>query len=512
MHGTIKSDRPADKPSKPDVVVIGGGPAGLTAAYELNRYGIKPIVLEKDRIVGGIARTESYKGFKFDMGGHRFFTKSEIVQKFWEEILADEFITRPRLSRIFYKGKFFAYPPQMWDALTGLGFRESLSVIFSYLKWQILPYRNVESFEQWVTNNFGKRLFEIFFKTYTEKVWGIPCTELRAEWAAQRIKGLSLKTVARNMLLKTGRKVTTLIEEFEYPRQGPGMMWQAVADKVNAAGGQVKMNSDVIAIRRTGMRVDSVVVNENGKEVELPADAFISSMPITELVKKLEPAAPQDILDAVRDLKYRDFLTVCLIVDQEETFPDNWIYIHEPDVKVGRIQNFKNWSADMVPDQSKTSLGLEYFCNEGDELWTMSDEELVEFGKREIDKIGLVSADAVIDGCVYRVPKTYPVYDTSYAAALAKIRSYLDQFENLSTVGRNGMHRYNNQDHSMLTAIYAVRNLVLGESHDLWSVNADQEYHEERLAPQPIDRRNKARDDNQTAEISAKAATVVTAK
>jgi len=504
MHGAVSS-RDGRHTPKPDIVVIGGGPAGLTAAYELNRYEKTPLVLEKDRIVGGIARTESYKGFKFDMGGHRFFTKSQTVQDFWEEILKDEFITRPRLSRIYYKRRFFAYPPQMWDALTGLGFRESLTVIFSYLKWQTFPHRHVESFEQWVTNNFGRRLFQIFFKTYTEKVWGIPCTELRAEWAAQRIKGLSLKTVARNMVMKTGRNVTTLIEEFEYPRQGPGMMWQTAANKIEEGGGRVMMETDAIRINRTGNRIDSVTIKTGDRIQDVAADAFISSMPITELVKKMEPAAPQNVLDAVEQLKYRDFLTVCLIVDQKETFPDNWIYIHEEQVKVGRIQNFKNWSPEMVPDQSKTSLGLEYFCNEGDELWDMSDEDLIKLGTKEMDEIGLISADKVIDGVVYRVPKTYPVYDTAYAEALDMIRDYLEQFENLKTVGRNGMHRYNNQDHSMLTAIYAVRNLVLGETHNLWDINTEQEYHEERLAPGRIERKEPQSDNFKNSELKVEA-------
>ena len=509
MHSTNHGDG-EQNPSRPDFVVIGGGPAGLTAAYELNRNKKVPLVLEKDHILGGIARTESYKGFKFDMGGHRFFTKSKLVQDFWLEILEDKFVTRPRLSRIYYKKRFFAYPPQMWDALTGLGFSESLTVIFSYIKWQIFPHRNVESLEQWVTNNFGKRLFEIFFKTYTEKVWGIPCSELRAEWAAQRIKGLSLKTVFRNMIMKTGRKVTTLIEEFEYPPQGPGQMWQTTAEKIEQGGGTVMMKTEVISVNRTGDVIDSVTIKTGDKTQIVSADGFISTMPLTELVKKLEPAAPQNVLDAADELKYRDFLTVCLIVDQKETFPDNWIYIHEVGVKVGRIQNFKNWSPDMLPDQSKTSLGLEYFCNEGDELWDMSDEDLIKLGTQELDQTGLVSADKVIDGIVYRVPKTYPVYDTAYADALNIIREYLDQFDNMRTVGRNGMHRYNNQDHSMLAAMFAVRNMVLGENQNLWDINTDQEYHEERIAPGRIEREKPAEETQQKPSMKADAVTAST--
>ncbi|MEM6507074.1 MAG: NAD(P)/FAD-dependent oxidoreductase [Planctomycetota bacterium] len=463
----------------PSAIVIGGGPAGLTAAYELTKHGVKPVVLEKDNIVGGIARTESYKGYRFDMGGHRFFTKSVEVQEIWEEVLVDDFLVRNRLSRIFYNGKFFMYPLKPLNALAGLGLIESTLIMASYFRWRLFPYKEEETFEQWVTNRFGKRLFLTFFKTYTEKVWGISTSELKAEWAAQRIKDLSLKTAILSMFVKPGTRVKTLIESFHYPRLGPGMLWEAVQDKVNEAGGEVKMESEAVAVHRDGFRVTGVTYQQGGETVRDEADHVITSMPLTELIRKMDPPAPQDVLDACDQLSYRDFLTVCVIVNKEELFPDNWIYIHDPNVVVGRIQNFKNWQPDLVPDLSKSSLGLEYFCNEGDDLWNTPDDELIALAKKELEQIGLAKASDIEDGVVYRVPKSYPVYDADYARHLDKIKGFIDQFENLKTIGRNGLHRYNNQDHSMLTGLYAVRSLLHGEEHDLWSVNADKSYHEQ---------------------------------
>ncbi len=462
--------------SDKQVVVIGAGPAGLTAAYELTRFNRSPIVLEKRANVGGLARTENYKGFYFDMGGHRFFTKVEEVKKLWHEILRDNFLRRPRLSRIYYSRKFFNYPLKPFNALIGLGFFRSVLIALSYIRWQLFPYRREDTFEQWVTNRFGRRLFQTFFKTYTEKVWGIPCSELRAEWAAQRLKDLSLKTALLSMFLKPKMQIKTLIDEFHYPRLGPGMMWNAVKDEIERRDGVVRLNCDVVGFNRTGSRIDSVVISCNGREEAIPGTDFISSMPVTEFIKKLDP--PPEVLRAAEKLKYRDFLTVCLIVKQPNLFPDNWIYVHDPNVRVGRIQNFKNWSPDMVPDLTKTSLGLEYFCTEGDELWNTPDADLVELGKREVDRIGLASYADIEDGCVFRVPKAYPIYDSEYRDHLAIVRQFVDGLENLQTIGRNGLHRYNNQDHAMLTGMLAVRNLVLGERNDLWRVNTDQEYHE----------------------------------
>ena len=342
-----------------------------------------------------------------------------------------------------------------------------------------LPYRQEDTFEQWVTNRFGRRLFLTFFKTYTEKVWGIPCSELKAEWAAQRIKDLSLRTVLLQMYRKPRRAIRTLIEEFHYPRLGPGMMWQAVRDKVESRGGVVRLNADVVRVQRAGSRVDAIVASIGGREEVVRGDEFLSSMPLAELILKLDPPAPPAVVAAAERLRYRDFLTVCLIVKRPDVFPDNWIYIHDPGVHVGRIQNFKNWSPSMVPDPARSCLGLEYFCTEGDELWKSRDEDLIALGKREIERVGLIAAAEVEDGCVVRVPKSYPIYDSGYKDALSTIRSFLEGIDNLHTIGRNGLHRYNNQDHSMMTGMLAVRNVVLGEANDLWSVNVDQEYHEE---------------------------------
>ncbi len=462
-----------------DCVVIGAGPAGLTAALEFIKCGHKPVVLEKDHIVGGIARTEKFKKFHFDMGGHRFFSKSDYVNKMWQNLLKDKFQLRPRLSRIYYKRKFFQYPPQLFNTLKGLGMFESLKVLGSYIRWQILPYRPVLTFEHWVTNAFGKHLFEIFFKTYTEKVWGIPCSELRAEWAVQRIKNLSLGTVLKNIIRKTGTKVTSLIDRFHYPIKGPGMMWEAAQREICDSGGKVHLNAGVVRVHRKGNQIDRVVYGNNSEEREISSRLFISSMPLPELIKRLDPPAPVEIQEAAAQLKHRDFLTVCLILDEAELFPDNWIYVHQPDVRVARIQNYKNWSRSMLADEEKSSLGLEYFCNQGDSLWKTDDAELVQLACQELDSIGLISDAKVLDGCVFRVPNAYPVYDSSYDRSMEIVKSYCDGLENLRTVGRNGLHRYNNMDHSMLSAYYAVRMLVFGEQHDLWSINAEQEYHEE---------------------------------
>jgi len=462
------------------VVVIGAGPAGLTAAYELAKLDSKPVVIEKGDKVGGIARTEAYKGFYFDMGGHRFFTKVEEVNKTWREVLGDKFLHRPRLSRIYYNRKFFDYPLKPMNALAGLGLWQSILITLSYIRWQLRPYPQEETFEQWVTNRFGRRLFRIFFKAYTEKVWGISCSELKAEWAAQRIKDLSLKTVLLNMFVTPKKTIKTLIDQFDYPQRGPGMMWNAIKGEVEKRGGSVRLNSEVVAIHNGGGKyIHSVEIACNGHKEIIRGSEFISSMPITEFVKKLDPPAPTEVLRAADKLRYRDFLTVCLIVNQPNLFPDNWIYIHDPAVSVGRIQNFKNWSPHMVPDDTKTSLGLEYFCNEGDELWNMTDADLIELGKCELEHIGLASPADIEDGCVFRVPKAYPIYDTEYREYLATVKDFVGSLENYQTIGRNGLHRYNNQDHAMVTGMLSVRNIMFGEKNDLWKVNTDQEYQEE---------------------------------
>ncbi|BDA72032.1 amine oxidase [Calothrix sp. PCC 7716] len=459
------------------VLVVGAGPAGLTAAYELVKKGVQPIVLEQSDKVGGISRTETYKGYHFDIGGHRFYTKVAEVQQLWDEVLGDEFIKTPRLSRIYYQGKFFQYPLSAFDTLYKLGIYESLLILLSYFKVKQQPLPVEDNLEQWVTNRFGVRLYQTFFKTYTEKVWGIPCNQIQAEWAAQRIKGLSLKKAITNALFGSN-DTKTLIKEFNYPLLGPGMMWQRFAEKVETGGGEVHLNTRVLGLEHNNRRITKVIAQQGDNILQFEAEHFISSMPLTTLINRLDPAPPSKVLDAANQLKYRDFLIVSLIIDARDLFPDNWIYIHSPGVKVGRIQNFKNWSPAMVPDARKTCLGMEYFCNAGDSLWEMSNAELIELAKQELGILGLAKGKVVEDGVVIRQPKAYPVYDHEYRQHLGVIQTYLQKFENLQTTGRNGMHRYNNQDHSMLTGLLAAKN-ILGEKHDLWEVNTERSYHEE---------------------------------
>jgi protoporphyrinogen oxidase len=462
--------------SPTSVLVVGGGPAGLTAAYELVKRGSKAVVLEQSGQVGGIARTEVYKGYRFDIGGHRFFTKVDEVNQLWQEVMGDRFIKVPRLSRIYYRGKFFSYPLQVLDTLANLGVKESLHILMSYVKIKVRPLDQEESLQDWVTNRFGRRLFQTFFKTYTEKVWGIPCDKIQADWAAQRIQGLSLRTAVMNALFQVNN-TKTLIKEFDYPVLGPGEMWDRFQEAIELRGGEVHLDSSVVKLHRQGQRITHAIVRQGDRLVELPTEQIISSMPVTALIRRLEPAAPIEVQAAAKALKYRDFLIVPIVIDRDDLFPDNWIYIHSPEVKVGRIQNFKNWSAAMVPETGKTCLGMEYFCSQGDELWEMSNEDLIDLAKREIEALGLAKAYEVEDGTVIRQPKAYPVYDRDYRENLEIIQHYLETFENLQTVGRNGMHRYNNQDHSMLTAVLAVQNLY-GGKHDLWSVNTERSYHE----------------------------------
>lgn len=459
------------------VVIIGAGPAGLTAAYELIKQGIKPVVVDKSSKVGGLARTEVYKGYRFDIGGHRFYTKVDEVKNLWNEVLGSNFKIVSRLSRIFYKGKFYDYPLNINNTITNLGIVESSLILLSYIKWKMFPYKEEKTFEQWVTDRFGKRLYSIFFKSYTEKVWGTPCSEINADWAAQRIKGLSLKTAVVNALYRTNG-VKSLINEFHYPTLGPGMMWETFQEKVLDEGGEVKLDCDVIGINCNGNKIKSIIVNNNGQTEEINGDHFISSMPVSELVKKMNPQPAADVYDAAKNLSYRAMILVGIIVNQKQLFPDNWLYIHSPEFKVGRVQNFKNWSREMCADESKTNIGMEYFCSEGDEIWSLSDDELITLAKAELAGLGISSTEKIEDAVVFRQSKAYPVYDKRFLNNLNVIRDYLEQIENLQTIGRNGMHRYNNQDHSMLTAMLAVKNLF-GEVHDLWEVNTERSYYEE---------------------------------
>ena len=460
-----------------NAVIIGAGPAGLTAALGLAKAGVPCTVLESGAVPGGLAKTDQYKGYRFDIGGHRFFTKVRVVEDLWHELLGQDFLERARLSRIYYRGTYFKYPLEPWDALRGLGIGNALACLGSYVNARLFPVRPEVSFDAWVSNRFGRRLFKIFFESYTEKVWGIPCSQISADWAAQRIRGLDAISLIKNMLLgkpkEKSKVVKTLIDSFHYPRLGPGMMWETCARRIAALGGTIGYQARVERILWEPGRV--LAVEAGGKTYS--GTHFISSMPIRELLLALDPAPPEEVVQAASDFRYRDFLTVALILRRREVFPDNWIYIHDPSVKVGRIQNFKNWSPEMVPDPETTCLGLEYFCFEGDEMWSKPDAEMVALAAEELERLGIAGRDTVVDGTVVREKKAYPIYDENHRRGLAVLRDFLPVLGNLQLVGRNGMHHYNNQDHSMLTGLLAARN-VLGAHYDLWKVNVDSEYHE----------------------------------
>ena len=468
----------------PHTVIIGAGPAGLTAAYELTRRDATVEVFEADDVVGGISRTVERDGWRFDIGGHRFFTKVPQVEALWHEILPEEdFLLRPRMSRIYYRGRLFDYPLRAGNALRNLGLIEALRCIASYLWARLFPPRDQSHLAGWVTARFGRRLFEHFFKTYNEKLWGVPATQLSADWAAQRIKNLSLSAAVLNALLprRNQKEITSLIEEFNYPKYGPGMMWERCAEHVAKRGGQVTLNTRVHTVHRADGRAVAVTVRGPDGDRRVAADHIISSMPISHLVLAMDPPAPPAVIRAAKNLFHRDFLTVALVVPQEYGFPDNWIYIHAPEVKVGRIQNFGSWSPYLVKD-GRTCLGLEYFLSLGDELWNTPDDELIALGTAELERLGLVPSGAVEAGYVVRMPRAYPFYDFSYRENVATIRAWLAaEVPNVHPVGRNGMHRYNNADHSMMTALLSVSNILDGTNHDVWEVNVEAEYHEEKL-------------------------------
>ncbi|MCK9898661.1 NAD(P)/FAD-dependent oxidoreductase [Parafrankia elaeagni] len=483
---------------KPEVVVIGAGPAGLSAGWELMKREIPVTIIEGDSVVGGISRTAQRDGWRFDIGGHRFFTKVPEVEKLWHEILPDEdFLLRPRSSRIYYKGKFFDYPLKAGNALGNLGVLEAARCIGSYAAARVRPPKDQSDYESWLVARFGWRLYRTFFKTYTEKLWGVQVSEMPSDWAAQRIKSLSMSNAILNAVLpkRNQKEITSLIEEFQYPKFGPGMMWETAADKITKQGGRIVFEEKVRKIHHENGRATGVTTvvtggygpgagapessrSDLGTEYQYTGDHFISSMSFSSLVRVMDPPVPPRVLAAANALKYRDFLTVALVVPESAGFPDNWIYIHAPDVKVGRIQNFASWSPFLVKD-GKTCLGLEYFVFEGDEMWNSSDEDLIALGTRELAKLGLVGSAKVEAGYVVRMPKAYPYYDMDYKKNVDIIRGWLeDNTPNVHPVGRNGMHRYNNQDHSMLTAMLTVENIIDGKSHDVWEVNVEEDYHE----------------------------------
>jgi protoporphyrinogen oxidase len=494
-------------------IIIGAGPAGLTAAYELlTRTRIKPVVIEKSEYMGGISRTVNYKGNRIDIGGHRFFSKSERVMKWWANMLPFEteptsvraMLLRPRKSRIYYLRRFFNYPISLSaDTILKLGLWRTFRIGVSYLRSALFPIRNERTLEQFFINRFGKELYRTFFKSYTEKVWGVPCERISSEWGAQRIKGLSVwKTLchaARKLFRRRAdiaRKSTetSLIEQFLYPKYGPGQMWEETARRVRELGGEIVTGRRASRILTDGRQVAGVeAVDASGRVETYSGDYFFSTAPVKELIRSFDPPPPSAVVDVADGLVYRDFITVGLLVRglriREEApgagslIRDNWIYIQEPDVQLGRLQIFNNWSPSMVAAPDTVWLGLEYFCNDTDEIWRRSDEQMIALAKDELTKIGIIEADAVLDATVLRMEKTYPAYFGTYDR-FSEIRDFVDRYENLFLIGRNGMHRYNNQDHSMLTAMLAVENIIEGRTgkRNLWEVNTETDYHEQKSA------------------------------
>jgi protoporphyrinogen oxidase len=467
--------------------IIGAGPAGLTSGYILAKQGIAVDIFESSPgELGGISRTVVYKNFRFDIGGHRFFSKSSEIEALWSEILPDDMMNNDRLSRIYYKGNFYNYPLEAIEVIENLGKRESLLSVASYLKAKALPKPKPQNLEEWVTKKFGSRLYRTFFKSYTEKVWGRPCTEIAADWAAQRIKGLSLSTAAIAAIRKRPRgrnhdrskQIKTLITAFRYPRLGPGMMWEAAADQIRARGGQIHFNSKVEALHHDPVQGHWHLQMQGSDQRHGPYQHLVSSAPLSAVVRAITPPLPAETIAAASRLSYRDFILVALILHTKSTFPDQWLYIHDPDLKVGRIQNFINWSPDMLDGSGRLCYGMEYFCFENDDLWSKSDQDLISLATQELEQLGLAKTGEVVDGCVVRQPKAYPVYDEEYQSRIDLIKTSLaTHCPGLHQVGRNGMHRYNNQDHSMMTGILTAKNILDPTfTLDPWQVNQDAEY------------------------------------
>ncbi len=469
-----------------NVVIIGTGPAGLACAYKLGKMGHPVCVIEKDSNPGGLCQTINYKGFLFDIGGHRFLTKSKIIQEIWHEIIRSGLQRVIRLSRLYYRNRFFDYPLSFFKSFWNLGIIESFRCLSSYFYSRITKPGDDKTFEGWIINRFGRRIHEIFFESYTEKVWGIPCNAISSDWAIQRIQGLSLRIAIQKALIpKTRKSPKTLSKSFFYPRKGPGEFFDKFKEVTSQSGAQFVFNREVTGIRHNKKKIVALEIerpNGNGKE-EMSVEYLFSSMPLPNFVKSMVPSPPENILQAASRLRFRSFLTVNVILNKKNIFPDQWIYVHSPEVRLGRIQNYKNWSPAMTIDPEKTSLGLEYFCNEGDELWEKEDIELIDTGLQELERIGLVSRQHFITGFVVRRKDVYPVYTLDYRKHLALLRSYLDEFSNLQFIGRAGLFRYSNSDHAMLTGLLAAENFLNHNSFDIWSIGTEQEYLEEIMTP-----------------------------
>ncbi|MDI6774396.1 MAG: FAD-dependent oxidoreductase [Verrucomicrobiota bacterium] len=460
--------------------VIGTGPAGLGAALELVNHGTTSVVVvDKNSRVGGLSRTDIMGGQRFDVGPHRFFSKSKEVNRIWRETLGEDFRPVSRMTRIFYRNKYFQYPIKPLDALTKLGSIESLEAALSYLFTRGRRGEEpAKTFEEWTTRNFGRKLYETFFKTYTEKVWGIPCDQIGAEWASQRIKGLNALEVIKNAFLGgRSNRIRTLVEQFDYPALGAGQMYEAMCERIARGGAEVRLNSRVVRVRRRDGRMTSIDVEREGRTTTITARAFFSSMPLAHFFRMMEPVTRDEAVDRLR---YRDHITVNLMVGRPFVFPDQWIYVHSPEVQMARVANYKNFSEKMVADPGKTSLSVEYFVFHGQGLWNEPDESLLALAVRELDRMGIVKAGEVESGCVARETEAYPVYYLGYGESYERVKSLVDSMANLLPIGRAGMHKYNNQDHSLMSGLLAARNYLKlpGSPYALWDINIDAEYHE----------------------------------
>jgi protoporphyrinogen oxidase len=468
------------------VLIIGAGPAGLTAGYELSKKGFQVTVLERDNIVGGISRTINYKGFRFDIGGHRFFTKNKEIEAWWENILHEDFLTRPRLSRWYYRKKFFDYPIKPFELLGVFGLVDSMKIALSYAKAKIKPITPEISVADWCINNFGHYLAKPFFIDYNLKLWGVHPKYLSKDFTSQRVKGISFMSALKDALKKSlgfkDNNIKSLIEQFKYPKYGPGMMWEQVVGLIEAKKGKVLKGWLVVKVKHKNGKIVSVTAQNGKRNKKFKADYVLSTMPLKELIFALEPKPSQEILDAAKFLSFRDFITVALMIDQPKTVPDTWVYTHDEGMKPIRAQIFKNWSPFMVPDASKSCIGFEYACNQGDELWSMSKEQLIEQAKQDLKRLGFASMEKVFDAEVVRLKEVYPVYLVGYKEKINTIKAYLQKNfkdNSLQPIGRGGLHRYNNSDHSMMTALLAVKNILGEGKYDQWQVNTDAEYHEE---------------------------------